>query len=154
MERHSKSRRSAATAPARRSIDTSRVDLGGTVPIPDDAFDNDSTRAQAQKLMESFYASFGMGVNRFDLPSRRDAAAQNRAPRALPHLDTGIGACQNRCKKRSRNHRDGDWALENWHELEPEITRIAARLTPDEMLRHDLAQEMRIDIWQAPVRQL
>ena len=40
--------------------------------------------------------------------------------------------------------------MENWHELEPEITRIAARLTPDEMLRHDLAQEMRIDIWQAP----
>ena len=40
--------------------------------------------------------------------------------------------------------------MENWHELEPEIARIAARLTPDEMLRHDLAQEMRIDIWRAP----
>ena len=40
--------------------------------------------------------------------------------------------------------------MENWHEFEPEIARIAARLTPDEMLQHDLAQEMRIDIWRAP----
>ena len=40
--------------------------------------------------------------------------------------------------------------MEKWRELEPEITRIAARLTPDEMLRQDLAQEMRIDIWRAP----
>ena len=40
--------------------------------------------------------------------------------------------------------------MEDWQELEPEIARIAARLTPDEMLRHDLAQEMRIDIWRAP----
>lgn len=38
----------------------------------------------------------------------------------------------------------------NWYELEPEIARIAARLTPDEMLQQDLAQEMRIDIWRAP----
>ena len=38
----------------------------------------------------------------------------------------------------------------NWHQLEPEIARIAARLTPDEMLQQDLAQEMRIDIWRAP----
>jgi RNA polymerase sigma factor (sigma-70 family) len=40
--------------------------------------------------------------------------------------------------------------MHNWHELEPEIARIAARLTPDEMLQQDLAQEMRIDIWRAP----
>jgi RNA polymerase sigma factor (sigma-70 family) len=40
--------------------------------------------------------------------------------------------------------------MHNWHELEPEIARIAARLTPDEMLQEDLAQEMRIDIWRAP----
>ena len=40
--------------------------------------------------------------------------------------------------------------MENWQELEPEIARIAARLTPDEMLQNDLAQEMRIDIWRAP----
>ena len=40
--------------------------------------------------------------------------------------------------------------MNNWHELEPEIARIAARLTPDEMLQQDLAQEMRIDIWRAP----
>ncbi|MBN2564981.1 MAG: sigma-70 family RNA polymerase sigma factor [Candidatus Eisenbacteria bacterium] len=40
--------------------------------------------------------------------------------------------------------------MHNWQELEPEIERIAARLTPDEMLRQDLAQEMRIDIWRAP----
>ena len=40
--------------------------------------------------------------------------------------------------------------MHNWHELEPEIVRIAARLTPDEMLQQDLAQEMRIDIWRAP----
>lgn len=40
--------------------------------------------------------------------------------------------------------------MHNWHELEPEIARIAARLTPDEMLQEDLAQEMRIDIWTAP----
>ncbi len=40
--------------------------------------------------------------------------------------------------------------MHNWHELEPEIARIAARLTPDEMLQLDLAQEMRIDIWRAP----
>jgi RNA polymerase sigma factor (sigma-70 family) len=40
--------------------------------------------------------------------------------------------------------------MNNWQELEPEIARIAARLTPDEMLQQDLAQEMRIDIWRAP----
>ena len=40
--------------------------------------------------------------------------------------------------------------MHNWYELEPEIARIAARLTPDEMLQQDLAQEMRIDIWRAP----
>jgi RNA polymerase sigma factor (sigma-70 family) len=40
--------------------------------------------------------------------------------------------------------------MHNWHEFEPEIARIAARLTPDEMLQQDLAQEMRIDIWRAP----
>lgn len=40
--------------------------------------------------------------------------------------------------------------LQNWQEFEHEIARIAARLTPDEMLQQDLAQEMRIDIWRAP----
>jgi len=40
--------------------------------------------------------------------------------------------------------------MRDWQELEPEIARIAARLTPDEMLQEDLAQEMRIDIWRAP----
>jgi RNA polymerase sigma factor (sigma-70 family) len=40
--------------------------------------------------------------------------------------------------------------MNDWQELEPEIARIAARLTPDEMLQEDLAQEMRIDIWRAP----
>ncbi|HYW67996.1 MAG TPA: sigma-70 family RNA polymerase sigma factor [bacterium] len=40
--------------------------------------------------------------------------------------------------------------MHNWQKLEPEIARIAARLTPDEMLQQDLAQEMRIDIWRAP----
>jgi RNA polymerase sigma factor (sigma-70 family) len=40
--------------------------------------------------------------------------------------------------------------MNDWQELEPEIARIAARLTPDEMLQQDLAQEMRIDIWRAP----
>jgi RNA polymerase sigma factor (sigma-70 family) len=40
--------------------------------------------------------------------------------------------------------------MRDWQELEPEIARIAARLTPDEMLQQDLAQEMRIDIWRAP----
>lgn len=45
---------------------------------------------------------------------------------------------------------DEDDRVENWQELEPEIVRIAARLTPDEMLQHDLAQEMRIDVWRAP----
>ena len=40
--------------------------------------------------------------------------------------------------------------MHKWHEFEPEIARIAARLTPDETLQQDLAQEMRIDIWRAP----
>jgi len=40
--------------------------------------------------------------------------------------------------------------MRNWQEFEPEIARIAARLTPDETLQQDLAQEMRIDIWRAP----
>lgn len=40
--------------------------------------------------------------------------------------------------------------MRDWQEFEPEIARIAARLTPDEMLQEDLAQEMRIDIWRAP----
>jgi RNA polymerase sigma factor (sigma-70 family) len=40
--------------------------------------------------------------------------------------------------------------VQRWHEFEHEIARIAARLTPDEMLQQDLAQEMRIDIWRAP----
>jgi RNA polymerase sigma factor (sigma-70 family) len=40
--------------------------------------------------------------------------------------------------------------VQNWQEFEPEIARIAARLTPDETLQQDLAQEMRIDIWRAP----
>jgi RNA polymerase sigma factor (sigma-70 family) len=40
--------------------------------------------------------------------------------------------------------------MNDWQELEPEIARIAARLTPDEMLQQDLAQERRIDIWRAP----
>lgn len=40
--------------------------------------------------------------------------------------------------------------MQNWQELDTDIVRIAARLTPDEMLRDDLAQEMRVRIWQAP----
>jgi RNA polymerase sigma factor (sigma-70 family) len=40
--------------------------------------------------------------------------------------------------------------MDGWYELEPEISRIASRLTPDEMLQQDLAQEMRIHIWRAP----
>jgi hypothetical protein len=40
--------------------------------------------------------------------------------------------------------------MQNWQELDTDIVRIAARLTPDEMLRDDLAQEMRIRVWQAP----
>jgi RNA polymerase sigma factor (sigma-70 family) len=40
--------------------------------------------------------------------------------------------------------------MRDWQEFEPEIARIAARLTPDEMLQEDLAQEMRVDIWRAP----
>jgi len=40
--------------------------------------------------------------------------------------------------------------VQDWQQFEPEIARIAARLTPDEMLQQDLAQEMRIDIWRAP----
>jgi RNA polymerase sigma factor (sigma-70 family) len=40
--------------------------------------------------------------------------------------------------------------MDSWREFEPEIARIAARLTPDEMLQQDLAQEMRIQIWRAP----
>jgi RNA polymerase sigma factor (sigma-70 family) len=40
--------------------------------------------------------------------------------------------------------------VREWTQFEPEITRIASRLTTDEMLRKDLAQEMRIDIWLAP----
>jgi len=40
--------------------------------------------------------------------------------------------------------------MENWQELDSDIVRIAARLTPDEMLREDLAQEMRVHVWQAP----
>ena len=31
--------------------------------------------------------------------------------------------------------------MRDWQEFEPEIARIAARLTPDEMLQEDLAQE-------------
>lgn len=44
----------------------------------------------------------------------------------------------------------GPTTMRDWQDLEPEIARIAARLTPDEMLQQDLAQEMRIDIWRAP----
>ena len=40
--------------------------------------------------------------------------------------------------------------MQNWQELDSDIVRIAARLTPDEMLREDLAQEMRIQVWRAP----
>ncbi|MBD3348518.1 MAG: sigma-70 family RNA polymerase sigma factor [Candidatus Eisenbacteria bacterium] len=40
--------------------------------------------------------------------------------------------------------------VQDWQQFEPEIARIAAKLTPDEMLQQDLAQEMRIDIWRAP----
>jgi len=40
--------------------------------------------------------------------------------------------------------------MQHWQELESDITAIAARLTPDAMLQQDLAQEMRIHIWQAP----
>lgn len=40
--------------------------------------------------------------------------------------------------------------MQNWQELDRDIVRIAARLTPDEMLRDDLAQEMRIHVWLAP----
>jgi RNA polymerase sigma factor (sigma-70 family) len=59
--------------------------------------------------------------------------------------------CQNRGEETLQGAtRIEDPTVENWQELEPEIARIAARLTPDEMLQHDLAQEMRIDIWRAP----
>jgi len=40
--------------------------------------------------------------------------------------------------------------MQNWQELDTDIVRIAARLTPDEMLRDDLAQEMRLHVWLAP----
>lgn len=40
--------------------------------------------------------------------------------------------------------------MEKWQEFERDIAKIVAGLTPDEMLRQDLAQEMRIHIWQAP----
>ena len=40
--------------------------------------------------------------------------------------------------------------MEKWQEFEPDITRIATGLTPDEMLREDLTQEMRIHIWRSP----
>jgi len=40
--------------------------------------------------------------------------------------------------------------MQNWQELDTDIRRIASRLTPDEMLRDDLAQEMRVHVWQAP----
>jgi RNA polymerase sigma factor (sigma-70 family) len=40
--------------------------------------------------------------------------------------------------------------MQNWLELDTDIRRIASRLTPDEMLRDDLAQEMRVHVWQAP----
>jgi RNA polymerase sigma factor (sigma-70 family) len=40
--------------------------------------------------------------------------------------------------------------MQNWQDLDTDIVRIAARLTPDEMLRDDLAQEMRVHIWRAP----
>jgi RNA polymerase sigma factor (sigma-70 family) len=40
--------------------------------------------------------------------------------------------------------------MQNWQELDTDIRRIASRLTPDEMLRDDLAQEMRVRVWQAP----
>lgn len=40
--------------------------------------------------------------------------------------------------------------MNKWREFEPDIARIAAGLTPDEMLRDDLTQEMRIHLWRAP----
>ncbi len=40
--------------------------------------------------------------------------------------------------------------MEKWQEYEPDIVRIATGLTPDEMLRDDLTQEMRIHIWRSP----
>ena len=40
--------------------------------------------------------------------------------------------------------------MEKWQEFDPDITRIATGLTPDEMLRDDLTQEMRIHIWRSP----
>jgi len=40
--------------------------------------------------------------------------------------------------------------MDKWQEFERDIAKIATGLTPDEMLRQDLAQEMRIHIWQAP----
>jgi RNA polymerase sigma factor (sigma-70 family) len=63
-----------------------------------------------------------------------------------------------RCERRGTAATDGTPAgsrklrcmVQNWQEFEIEIARIAARLTPDEMLQQDLAQEMRIDIWRAP----
>jgi len=40
--------------------------------------------------------------------------------------------------------------MDKWQEFERDIARIVTGLTPDDMLRQDLAQEMRIHIWQAP----
>ncbi len=40
--------------------------------------------------------------------------------------------------------------MNKWQEFERDIARIVAGLTPDEMLQQDLAQEMRVHIWQAP----
>ncbi len=40
--------------------------------------------------------------------------------------------------------------MDKWQEFERDIAKIATGLTPDDMLRQDLAQEMRIHIWQAP----
>ena len=40
--------------------------------------------------------------------------------------------------------------MNSWQEYERDIVKIVNGLTPDEMLQQDLAQEMRIHIWQAP----
>ncbi len=40
--------------------------------------------------------------------------------------------------------------MNKWQEYERDIAKIVNGLTPDDMLQQDLAQEMRIHIWQAP----
>jgi RNA polymerase sigma factor (sigma-70 family) len=64
-------------------------------------------------------------------------------------LTPGVSRARIRERVRRSTNARGD-VVQNWQQFEPEIARIAARLTPDETLQQDLAQEMRIDIWRAP----